>query len=139
MCIRDRSNCNRTHLEGLTGPTPALNQCEMSLTGSFGQPGHDEDTIRYCAAHNITYESYGALKGCPFTHPTVVGIAAAHSLSAAQLCLRWILQRGAVVATGTGANGSKAAPYAVSDMAVYDAEDLTDAEMDQLNKLQTSP
>jgi len=130
------SNYNRTHLELLKGTTPALNQCEMSLTGSFGQVGHDEETISYCNSKNITYESYGALKGCPVNDTTLRSIADTHQVSPIQVCLRWILQRGAVVATGTGADATKVGEYAKSDLEVYDSPTLTDAEMETLNKLQ---
>ena len=34
-----------------------------------------------------------------------------HSVSVAQVCLRWVLQRGCVMAVGTGSNASKAAEY----------------------------
>jgi len=133
------SNYNRTQLVQLKvqgGTVPAVNQCEMSLTGSFGQQGHDEDTIAYCQEHNITYESYGALKGCPTSDATLVAIAEAHHVSAVQVCLRWILQRGAIVATGTGSNATKVSGYAKSDFEVYDNPVLTDTEMHTLNNLQ---
>ena len=133
------SNYNRTHLVQLEtqgGTVPAVNQCEMSLTGSFGQPGHDEDTIAYCQSRNITYESYGALKGCPTSDATLKAIAEAHQVSPVQVCLRWILQRGAIVATGTGSNATKVSGYAKSDFEVYDSPVLTKAEMQTLNNLQ---
>lgn len=36
------------------------------------------------------------MRGCPFTDPKVEAIATAHGVSTAQVCLRWVLQRGAV-------------------------------------------
>jgi diketogulonate reductase-like aldo/keto reductase len=63
---------------------------------------HDEETISYCRAHNITVEAYSPLGGTHGTHsvfsnPSVMAIAARHSVSAAQVALRWIVQRGDVL------------------------------------------
>jgi diketogulonate reductase-like aldo/keto reductase len=41
----------------------------------MGVAQHDDATIAYCQAHNITYEAYGAMKGCNFTDPTILEIA----------------------------------------------------------------
>ena len=106
------SNYNSEVLSALESPVPAVNQCEMSINGSFGQPGHDDATIAYCAANGIQYESYGAMKGCPFSDARAQAIASKHGKSVAQVCLRWTLQRGAIVATGTGATAASAAGYA---------------------------
>lgn len=129
------SNYKVPQLSALKGKVPAVNQCEMSVKGSFGQPGHDEATIGYCQKHGITYESYGTLKGCPFTDARVQAMTKAHNVSAAQVCLRWVLQRGAIVATGTGNNTAKVATYAHDDLNVFGFS-LTDAEVDTLNKMQ---
>ena len=50
--------------------------------------GYDNATISYCQQHNITYESYGSMRGCPFTDPTVEAIATAHGASTAQVRAR---------------------------------------------------
>ena len=34
----------------------------------------------------------GVMRGCPFTDPKVTAIASAHSVTAAQICVRWTLQ-----------------------------------------------
>lgn len=107
---------------------PAVNQCGCSVQK------HDDETIAFCQSHNITYEAYDIMKGCPFDDATVKSIAAAHSKTAAQVCLRWALQRDIVVATGTGTDPTKAVEYAKEDLDVYDFE-LTPAEMDTLNGL----
>jgi len=124
------SNYFAGQLAALEGEKPAINQCEMSIEG------HDDDTISYCQANNITYESYGAMRGCPFTHPTVEAIAKAHSASAAQVCLRWALQRGAVLASGTGSNASKAAAYSKENLGAITMSELTGDEMTKLGNLQ---
>ena len=51
-----------------------------------------------------------AMRGCPFSDASVGAIAKGHGVSVAQVCLRWVLQRGAVMAIGTGANASKVRP-----------------------------
>ena len=59
----------------------------------------------------------------------VVGaIASGHGVSVAQVCLRWVLQHGAVMAVGTGANASKVAGYAEEDLDLYGFA-LSDSEM----------
>jgi diketogulonate reductase-like aldo/keto reductase len=118
------SNYFAGELAALEGAVPAINQCEMSIQG------YDNATIKYCQAHGIVYESYGAMRGCPFTvraalgwlsalrvflwkyilygafvwvrralnsrkrrfpgqSPRVATIAAAHKVSAAQVCPHW--------------------------------------------------
>ena len=128
------SNYNISHLKALlVAPTttviPAVNQCQMSINGSafcFPQtgvclhgPGHDDATLAYCAAHNITYEAYDVMSGCPFKDVRLNAIAKRHRMSAAQVCFRWTLQRGAIIATGTGHNASKAAAHSVDDLGTY--------------------
>lgn len=95
---------------------PAVNQCGCSVTR------HDDSTIAFCQSHNITYEAYDMMKGCPFDDATVKSIASAYSKTAAQVCLRWALQRDLVVATGTGQDAAQAAEYAKEDLDVYDFE-----------------
>ena len=107
---------------------PALNQCDMSLKN------HDDATISYCQAHNITYEAFYAMKGCDFSSTVIKGIATAHSVGVSQVCLRWVLQRGCVMAVGTGSNASNAGVYAKEDLDLYGFE-LTDAEMATLSAL----
>eukprot|EP00038_Savillea_parva_P020013 m.30218 g.30218 ORF g.30218 m.30218 type:complete len:331 (-) comp4680_c0_seq1:145-1137(-) len=123
------SNYNVGELMALKGPVPAVNQCEMSIQG------YDNFTISYCEQHGIKYESYGAMRGCPFSDPTVASIAATHNVSTAQVCLRWGLQRGAVIATGTGNNATTAGAYAKENLDVFGFT-LTPTEMDKLNNMQ---
>lgn len=99
---------------------PAVNQIQISINGSFGQPGHDDATMAYCAKTGIASESYGALKGCPWTDPRLNSIAKAHGVSTAQVCLRWVVQRGAIVAVGTGSNASAVGAYTAENLAVFD-------------------
>ena len=123
------SSYNQTHLEALKGEKPVLNQCSMSLKK------HDDPTIDYCLKHNITYEAFGVMRGCPFTDPHVAGIAKAHKVSAAQVCVRWTLQRGAIAALGTGDDSSKVREYTEENLGVWTFK-LSSAEMAILDGLQ---
>jgi diketogulonate reductase-like aldo/keto reductase len=107
---------------------PAVNQCDMSLKN------HDDETITFCQQHNITYEAFYAMKGCDFSSDVIQGIATAHSVSIAQVCLRWVLQRGCIMAVGTGANATSVGPYAAEDLNIYGFE-LGETEMNTLNAL----
>ena len=101
---------------------PAVNQCDMSATK------HDDETIAFSQAHNITYEAFEAMHGCPFTDPAAVVIATAHGVSVPQVCLRYVLQRGCIMAVGTGKDASTVAGFAASDLDLYGFE-LTDDEL----------
>jgi len=93
------SNFNTKQLQNIMkGATikPAVNQIAYSVFD------HDEDTIEFCHANNITVEAYSPLGGghggpSVFEDPTVTGIATAHNVSQAQVALKWIAQRGDVL------------------------------------------
>ena len=53
-----------------------------------------------------------------------------------KVCLRWILQRGAVIAAGTGHNASKAASYAAENLGALSMNELSAEEMTKLGQLQ---
>lgn len=107
---------------------PAVNQCSM------GVKNHDDDTIKYCQDNGITYEAWGTMKGCDFTDATINKIAAAHSRSPAQVCLRYILDRGCTAAVGTGSNTSTVGTYTREDLDVYGFQ-LSAAEVAELSAL----
>ena len=86
-------------IEGLTNAgltKPAVNMCSMSMKR------HDDATIAYCQANGITYNAFGVMKGCEFSHPTVVGLAKKYQTSTAQICAVWTRQRGCTMSLGTG-------------------------------------
>ncbi|THV28959.1 aldo/keto reductase [Glycomyces paridis] len=91
------SNFTVEHLarvEAETGAAPELNQVE--LHPYFSQP----DLRVYHAEHAIATESWGPLGlrgGDLFDEPAVTAAAEAHGRTAAQVILRWNLQRGNVV------------------------------------------
>merc|ERR1712086_107992 len=127
------SNFNMAQLKLLKGVVPAVNQIPISLMPFWGHTnGHDDLTLDYCAAHSITPQSYGTLRGCPFADHRLITIAKAHSVTESQVCMRWVLQRGAVIAAGTGSNATKAPGYARENIGIFDFE-LSSAEMITLN------
>ena len=85
------SNYNAAELQALQGAVPVVNQCEMSVSGV------DKVTLKYCQEHNIVYESFGTLRGCDWTATAVAAAAAAHAVSAAQVCIRWAVSNATMV------------------------------------------
>ncbi|MGI5862893.1 MAG: aldo/keto reductase [Myxococcales bacterium] len=89
------SNYTVRHLEELLDSSPvvpAVNQVEMSPFLS------QVELRRFCGRLGIVVEAYSPLtKGRRLGDPTVVDIARAHGKSAAQVLIRWALQRDVVV------------------------------------------
>jgi len=126
------SNYDATQLAAVdwNGTVPSVNQCHMSV----GQ--HDDATIAYCQQHGIIYEAYGGMRTCygqTFT-PALQTIADAHKTGVAQVCLRWVLQRGAIMAIGTGEDSQKIDQYTKEDLDLFNFT-LTDADMTNINKM----
>jgi diketogulonate reductase-like aldo/keto reductase len=122
------SNYAEADLKALDGVKPSVNQCSMSLQK------WDKETLDYCNANHIRYESYHGMKGCPFTNADVKSVAAAHNVSTAQVCFRWVLEKGAVIAGGTGSDPSTAAAYAKENLDIYGFQ-LTQEEIATLDKI----
>jgi len=109
----------------------AVNQIEYNVFS------HNEETIAFCDANNITVEAYSPLSGqngaqSVFKDDTVKGIAAAHNVSAAQVALKWIVQRGHTLAVL-----SSSAEHQANDADLW-SFDLADDEMDTLTQHQTA-
>jgi diketogulonate reductase-like aldo/keto reductase len=97
---------------------------------------HDEEIIAFCDANNITVEAYSPLGGANggqsvFKDETVKAIADAHNVSAAQVALRWIVQRGHTLAVL-----SSSTEHQANDADLWSFE-LTDDEMDTLTQYQS--
>ena len=127
------SNYKQKDIEALlaapsTTVTPAVNQCKMSAKT------HDDSDIAFTQSKGITYEAYEAIDGCPFTDPKAQAIAAAHGVGVAQVCLRYIIQRGCVMAVGTGTDATQAVAYAKSDLDIF-GFNMTEAEMATIGSL----
>merc|ERR1712070_392904 len=109
----------------------AVNQIEYNVFS------HDEDIIAFCDANNITVEAYSPLSGqrgaqSVFKDETVKAIAATHNVSAAQVALRWIVQRGHTLAVL-----SSSTEHQANDADLWSFE-LADDEMDTLTQHQHS-
>jgi diketogulonate reductase-like aldo/keto reductase len=107
---------------------PAVNQCQLSIAH------RDDATLAYCAAQGVQYEAYEAMNGCPFSNTQVQAIASAHGVGVSQVCLRWVLQKGAIMAVGLGSNTSKIPGYAHENLDLY-SFNLTTSEMALLDSL----
>lgn len=96
------SNFLVEHLEELSGfadSPPAVNQIELHPT--FQQ----DELVQWCRARGIAVEAYSPLgQGTDLDHPTVTGLAQELGLSAAQVILRWHLEKGHIVIPKTVSN-----------------------------------
>ena len=95
------------------------------------------DTVRTCAEHDIIVEAYSPFAhGLIVNHPEIADIASRYGVSAPQLCIRYLLQKGAVVlpkATKTPhiqQNAELDFAITADDMAVLDAMRDTDQHQD---------
>lgn len=70
---------------------PMVNQIEL-------HPGMlQEETVEFCKQHNIIVEAWAPFSnGQILKHPVLTEIADKYQKSVAQLCLRWIIQKGIV-------------------------------------------
>jgi len=117
------------------GVTPAVNQYRVAV-GLGDTVQHNISQVKaFCAAAvpPIGLEAFSTLSSGCMGLPTVQSIAVAHNVSAAMVCLRWIVQQGMSVVVS-------------SDEARFDREDLlaastgspfvlSDAEMVRLSAL----
>ena len=124
------SNFLVPHLERLldeTAVVPAVDQIEL-------HPAHQQPaTAVFAADHGIAVEAWGPLgqgKYPLLELPEIVGPAATHGKSAAQVVLRWHLQRGYIVIPKTTSRARMAQNIDVFDFA------LGDDEMQAINELE---
>jgi diketogulonate reductase-like aldo/keto reductase len=97
------------------------------------------DTAAVCAEHGIVIEAYSPFAhGLIVNHPEIADIAAGYHVSAPQLCIRYLLQKGAVVlpkATSTDhirQNAELDFQISADDMDVLDAMRDTDKHPDAM-------
>jgi diketogulonate reductase-like aldo/keto reductase len=95
------------------------------------------ETVQKCAEHDIVVEAYSPFAhGLIVNHPEIAEIAGRYDVSAPQLCIRYLLQKGAVVlpkATSTEhikQNADLDFEIAESDMRVLDAMRQTEQHED---------
>jgi diketogulonate reductase-like aldo/keto reductase len=97
------------------------------------------DTVQTCAEHDIVVEAYSPFAhGLIVNHPEIADIAARYGVSAPQLCIRYLLQKGAVVlpkATKTAhikQNAELDFEISAADMGDLDAMRDTDKHQDAM-------
>merc|ERR1740138_582285 len=75
---------------------PAVNQVELHV----GMGDDPEGLVSYCAKHNIVIQAYSPLgNGKLITDSALAEVGKTYSKSAAQVALKWIVQKGLPVAT----------------------------------------
>jgi 2,5-diketo-D-gluconate reductase A len=108
--------------------TPAVDQIELN---PFFQRQPDEDLMR---EHGVQVQSWGGFaegKNNLFTNPVLTGIGEAHGKSAAQVVLRWLIQRNIVTIPK-----SVRRERMEQNLDVFDF-DLTEEELAQIATLDT--
>ncbi|MFJ7587575.1 aldo/keto reductase [Streptomyces sp. NPDC097617] len=99
--------------------TPAVNQIE---THPFFQRTADQDLMR---EHGVQHQSWGGFaegRNNLFTDPVLSEIGGAHDKSAAQVVLRWLIQRGIVTIPKSVNPGRMAQNFDVFDFELSDGE-----------------
>ncbi|MFB9296746.1 aldo/keto reductase [Persicitalea jodogahamensis] len=121
------SNYYESHLDELLGyasVTPAVNQFEQSPFLYL------PDLLSYCKEKGIQPEGYAPLvRGLQHKNSVLMAVAENHGKSTYQVLIRWALQHGIVTIPKSTNQERIKANFDVWDFAI------TDAEMDQLNKL----
>merc|ERR1712014_11131 len=114
------------------GIPPAVNQVEFNVYS------HDDETEKYCNEHNITIEAWSPL-GDPartgksiFSDPAIGSIAAKYNASAAQVALRWIVQKGHTLAFLSSSKAHQANSADIFDF------NLDDVDISKLNALKSA-
>ncbi|WVR03904.1 hypothetical protein IAU60_000903 [Kwoniella sp. DSM 27419] len=85
------SNFGVPHLKSLPAPKPAINQIELH---PFCQ---QKEIVAYCQENGIAVQAYSPLVRADkarLGHPVLVELSKKHSKEAAQILIRWSLQKG---------------------------------------------
>jgi 2,5-diketo-D-gluconate reductase A len=131
------SNFNASFLETLLPrmkTKPAVNQCGHSIGNTQNTlNGGDDRTVEWCQANGISYSAYSPLGGLSgidiLKNLDVLAIAHAHTVSAAQVALRWLVQQNISVVTAASNPA-----YIREDIDVFSFV-LTPAEMATLARI----
>lgn len=122
------SNFMKEHLEALLQSAtikPMVNQIEF-------HPGHkQEEVVEYCQKNGILVEAWSPLgSGKMITNEALKEIAKRNQVSVAQLCIRWILQKGHLPLP------KSITPTRIqNNFDVYDFE-ISEADMKEIDALQ---
>lgn len=121
------SNFGVSHLEALLEDCrirPMVNQIEV-------HPGQNQtEIVDFCRDHDILVEAWSPLgTGRMLANPVLNEIGEAHDKSAAQVCIRWLLQRGILPLP------KSVTPHRIAEnIDVFDFE-LTDEDMNRINEI----
>jgi len=121
------SNFLEPHLEHLlagASVAPSVNQVE------FHPHNQEWDLVDFCRENGIAYEAWSPLKrGRILDDDTLTTVAATHSVSVAQVIVRWLLQEG-IIAIPKSVNRDRI----ITNADVYDFE-LASDELDLIRSL----
>jgi len=114
---------------------PAINQCEEFVGRHINS---SDATIDFCKKRGITYMAFSPLGNMQtgktvLKNPVVLEIAKARNVSAAQIGMAWIQQKGMTMVTA-----SNNAKHLTEDLAI-EAIDLSSDEMSVLDNAPTDP
>jgi len=124
------SNFKRSDLKSILDiatVVPAVNQIQHNVLS------HDDDTISFSAAHNITIEAFSPLgrdSGEIPNNKVIQSIAAAHNVSTYQIAMKWILQHGHILTFQSSSEAHQA-----MDADVFGFT-LSNDEMSELDQIQ---
>ena len=103
------SNCGPAQLEALKAAgceLPEVNQFELHVWNQ------QREAVDYCRANGIVVMSYCPLARCKlFGQTGLAGLAERKGCSEAQLCVRWLLQRGFVTMYARAPTIERASPH----------------------------
>ena len=107
---------------------PAVNQIE---TNPINARFKDQEIAEKYGTHIMAWAPFGEGKNNMFTNPTLVNIGNKYSKSAAQVILRWLIQRGVIIACK-----STHLERIKQNFEVFDFE-LSDEDMETIKSLDT--
>jgi diketogulonate reductase-like aldo/keto reductase len=103
---------------------PMVNQIEV-------HPGFNSaETVDFCRKHNIIVEAWGPFgNGQVLTNEQLKSIAAGYGKSVAQICLRWLIQKG-IVPLPKSYNKERI----IENIKIFDFE-LTETDMNRIDNI----
>ena len=107
---------------------PAVNQIE---TNPINQRIKDQEVAEKYGTHIMAWAPFGEGKNNMFTNPTLVEIGNKYNKSAAQVILRWLIQRGVIIACKSTHEERIKQNFEVFDFS------LTEEDMEKIKELNT--
>ena len=107
------SNFLRDDLENLLSDCrvrPMVNQILLHISNT------DKDLVDYCKEQNIQVEAYSPIAhGEALKNPAIAAMAQKYGVTAAQLCIRYVIQLGTVAADPAHMKDNAAVDFVISD------------------------